>query len=141
MNDLKKARKVIIPILEELKAETSPLQKTQIKDRISLAMQIEKLIKLKGFKTYKEFADHIGRSSSEVSRWLSGYNNLTQNTLSEIAFGLDVNICELFNSKLSIQVINLEKSIELDVKGFVKKDFTRNLNVSEIKSYSSNLVC
>lgn len=83
------------PLIKKLMAETTPLQKQQVEDRIQLAMDLDKLVKNQ-FDSYTMFAAHIGRSVSEVSRWLSGTHNLTTNTLSEIANGLGYSLKELF---------------------------------------------
>lgn len=95
MNKMNKARKISNPLIRKLMAETTDLQKQQVEDRIQLAMDLDILVKQK-FDSYTAFAVHLGRSVSEVSRWLSGTHNLTQATLSEIAFGLGFTLKELF---------------------------------------------
>lgn len=97
MNKMNKARKISSPLIKKLMAETTDLQKQQVEDRIQLAMDLDILVKQK-FDSYTAFAAHLGRSASEVSRWLSGTHNLTTATLSEIAYGLGLSLKEMLNT-------------------------------------------
>lgn len=113
---MSKAKKIEIALVGKLMKDTSLLQKRQVSDRIALAMKIEGLIKSK-FGSYTDFAKHIKRSPTEVSRWVSGTHNLTQSTLSEIAMGLDVELIELFTKREMAQpiVLNYKMNVK-DIK-------------------------
>lgn len=136
MNKMNKARKISSPLIRKLMAETTDLQKQQVEDRIQLAMDLDILVKQK-FDSYTAFAVHLGRSVSEVSRWLSGTHNLTQATLSEIAFGLGYTLKQLWvkmqDGPQILLVINKEVSIENSFKGYTKPkaqktDYSYHLN-------------
>lgn len=123
MNKKNKARKISSPIIKKLRAETTDLQKQQVEDRIRLAMDLDRLVQ-DNFGSYTNFANHIGRSVSEVSRWLSGTHNLTMATLSEIARGFDCTLKELWtkieNKPQIVLVINQQVTVENPLKDFQK---------------------
>ncbi len=57
------------------------LRKTE--NRMQVAASIADRLEARGM-TQKEFAQKMGRPTSEISEWLSGTRNFTINTLSEI---------------------------------------------------------
>lgn len=117
--------------------ETSDLQKQQIEDRIQLAMDLDKLVKDK-FGSYTNFASHLRRSVSEVSRWLSGTHNLTIATLSEIAMGLGFSLKEMLENnykkpaKILLVIDNKQVTVENQYKNISKP-------IANESNYSFNL--
>lgn len=67
----------------------------KIRDRMKLAARIDDLISGKGY-TKQQFALLMGKEPSVISKWLSGTHNFTTDTLSYIAFYLNVELSELF---------------------------------------------
>jgi transcriptional regulator with XRE-family HTH domain len=137
MNKNKKARKISSPFIKKLMTETSDLQKQQIEDRIQLAMDLDKLVKDK-FGSYTNFASHLRRSVSEVSRWLSGTHNLTIATLSEIAMGLGFSLKEMLENnykkpaKILLVIDNKQVTVENQYKNISKP-------IANESNYSFNL--
>lgn len=141
MKNQNKPRKITLSIVDELLNETTELEKVQLSDRLDLAIRIEKLIKDQGFKTHKQFADHIHRSVSEVSRWLSGYHNITQNTLSEIAHGLDLRLCDLFNTEVNVQIYSSTQIISSQPSSVQKKSWKEEKPLYELNYKSTEVTC
>ena len=61
---------------------------------MSFGEKIKELRTKKGM-TQKEFAKRIGKTETEVCRWLSGTHNLTLATISKISVALGVNIIKV----------------------------------------------
>lgn len=70
-------------------------------NKMNIAVMIDEGIKAKGYK-YKDFASRLNRTSSEISKWLSGTHNFTIDTLTEIE--------EELNITLVSKIINIEEN-------------------------------
>lgn len=84
--------------LKELVEGLKEIEKVQLETKFNLASNIELLLKNKGI-SKSEFAARMGKSPSEISKWLSGKHNFTIDTLMEIAHALKVDITELLKFK------------------------------------------
>lgn len=98
------ARKYKSSIVNELLNEITPVEKMQTSTKMSLAARLDDLITARGWGK-SEFAEKANKNPSEITKWLSGTQNFTIDTLSEIAIALDMSVAELFAPK-QIQVIN-----------------------------------
>ena len=83
-------------LISELLEGIDPKEKERIKKRMLLAARIDDAIKAKGWKP-KNFAEALGKSPSEISKWLSGTHNFTADTLFDIERVLDVVLISLGN--------------------------------------------
>lgn len=63
----------------------------------AIATRIDELLKRKGM-TQRELAQKLGKKESEVSKWLTGRNNFTTNTLARISIALDAPIINVASS-------------------------------------------
>jgi transcriptional regulator with XRE-family HTH domain len=104
MKTNKPARKYRSSIVGELLNEITPVEQMQTGTKMNLAARIDDLITARGWGK-SEFADKANKNPSEITKWLSGTQNFTVDTLSEIAVALDMSVAELFAPK-QIQVIN-----------------------------------
>ena len=102
MNNTKKRRKS--RIISELLNEITPVEKMQASTKMTLAARIDDLLLKRGYGK-SEFAEKMNKNPSEITKWLSGTQNFTIDTLSEIAVALEISIAELFIPK-QIQVLN-----------------------------------
>lgn len=74
-------------IMDEIR-ETIPVEmKLQMELSVAIANRIYEILEKKGM-TQRDFAQMIGKSETEVSRWLSGTHNLTLATLCKITAAL-----------------------------------------------------
>jgi transcriptional regulator with XRE-family HTH domain len=95
MKNNKSARKHSSAFVNQLLAETSDVEKAQINNRMSLAARLDDLISAKRW-SKSEFAAKVGKSPSEITKWLSGTQNFTIDTLTEISLAFNLSVGELF---------------------------------------------
>lgn len=113
MKNNKKARKYNSSVINELLTEISRVEKLQITNKMTLAVRLDDLISERGW-SKTEFAEKADKNPSEITKWLSGTQNFTIDTLSEIALALNLPIAELFAPK-QIQIIS-RKNIVVKVE-------------------------
>ena len=77
------------PIMEEVRKRylTPEIQK-QVDMQVMIANRIYDLLEQKGM-SQKDLAQKLGKTETEVSRWLCGTHNMTMATLAKIAVALD----------------------------------------------------
>ena len=92
------ARQHTSSLISELMAESSPLEKAQVKNRMELAAKLEDLITQKK-QSKKEFAKRVEKNPSEITKWLSGTHNFTTDILTEISLVLNISMSDLFAKK------------------------------------------
>jgi len=78
-------------ILDEIRSRISPETKMQVELSVAIANRIYDILEAKGM-SQKDFARVLGKTETEVSRWLSGTHNLTLSTLSKISIALGEDI-------------------------------------------------
>jgi len=98
------ARQHTSSLISELLAESSPLEKARVKNRMELAARIEDLLIQKKWNK-KEFAKRMGKHPSEITKWLSGIHNFTQDILTEITLVLNISLSDLY-AKKQVQHLN-----------------------------------
>ena len=85
-------------ILEEIRA-TIPLEmKQQMEMSVAIANRIYDILESKGM-SQKDLAILLGKTETEVSRWLSGTHNLTIATICKISAALKENILVVADCK------------------------------------------
>ena len=77
------------PIMDEVRRRylTPEIQK-QVDMQVMIANRIYDLLEQKGM-SQKDLAQKLGKTETEVSRWLCGTHNLTMATIAKIAIALD----------------------------------------------------
>lgn len=78
-------------IMGEIRETISPELKLQMDLSVSIANRIYSILEAKGM-SQKDFAQLVGKTETEVSRWLSGMHNLTIATISKISSALGEDI-------------------------------------------------
>ena len=78
-------------IMDEIRRTISPETKMQMEMSVAIANRIYDILQAKGM-SQKELAQRLGKTETEVSRWLSGTHNLTLATICKIACALDEQI-------------------------------------------------
>ena len=84
-------------IMDEIRKNIPPEMKMQMEFSVAIANRIYEILEEKGM-TQKDFARLMGKTETEVSRWLSGKHNLTLATLCKISIALGENILEVTES-------------------------------------------
>ena len=88
-------------IMDEIRASVSPEMKMRMEMSVAIANRIYDILEKKNM-TQKEFARQLGKTETEVSRWLSGTHNLTMATLCKISYVLGEDIVRIPKSRHSI---------------------------------------
>lgn len=78
-------------IMDEIRGSISPEMKLQMEMSVAIANRICDILEAKGM-TQKELARKLGKTETEVSRWLSGTHNLTLSTISKVSVALGEDI-------------------------------------------------
>ncbi len=78
-------------IMDEIRQTFSPEMKMQMELSVAIANRIYDILETKGL-SQKDFAQMMGKTETEVSRWLSGTHNLTLATLCKISLTLGQDI-------------------------------------------------
>ena len=104
MMNKKTARKYTSPVINQLLGEITPVEKLQATTKMTIAARIDDLIKERGWGK-SEFAAKVNKNPSEITKWLSGTQNFTIDTLAEIGVVLNMPVSELFAPK-RVHVIN-----------------------------------
>ena len=78
-------------ILDEIRGHISPDVKKQLEISVSIANRVYDILEKKGM-TQKDLAKLLGKTETEVSRWLSGTHNLTIATIAKISVVLGEDI-------------------------------------------------
>lgn len=83
-------------IMDEIRDTISPEMKLQMEMSVAIANRIYEILEDKGL-SQKDFARMMGKSETEVSRWLSGTHNLTMATICKISAALDEEVVKVAN--------------------------------------------
>ena len=75
-------------IMDEIRGSISPEMKLQMEMSVAIANRIYEILETKGM-TQKDLAKRLGKTETEVSRWLSGTHNLTLSTICKISAALE----------------------------------------------------
>lgn len=78
-------------IMDEIRSSISPETKMQMELSVAIANRIYDILEAKGM-SQKDFARLMGKTETEVSRWLSGTHNMTLATICKISLALGENI-------------------------------------------------
>ena len=78
-------------MIDEVRCSITPEMKLQMEMSVAIANRIYDILEAKGM-TQKELARKLGKTETEVSRWLSGTHNLTLSTISKVSVALGEDI-------------------------------------------------
>ena len=85
MKNSKKARNYKSELITNLFQQISPLEMQQSKEKMLLAARIHDLMIQKGIRRV-ELAKRLNKRPSEITKWLSGTQNITMDILTMISF-------------------------------------------------------
>ena len=91
-------------IMDEIRSSISPEMKMQMEMSVAIANRIYEILEARGM-TQKDLAKRLGKTETEVSRWLSGTHNLTLATICKISAALETEVVKEV-SKLNSVVIS-----------------------------------
>ncbi len=76
---------------DEILARTPDSVKQEVSKNVAIAVRIIQVLRSQG-KTRRDLARLLGKSESEITRWLSGFHNLELKTIYKIEKALGVDI-------------------------------------------------
>ena len=86
-------------VMDEIRSTISPEMKLQMELSVAIANRIYEILEAKGM-SQKDFATLMGKTETEVSRWLSGTHNLTMATICKISAALDQEVVKVADCEL-----------------------------------------
>ncbi len=87
-------------LMDEIRKTMTPEMKKQMEISVGIANRIYDILDEKRM-TQKEFAKLLGKTETEVSRWLSGTHNLTTATIAKMSVALNVDIIQFPKKKFT----------------------------------------
>lgn len=79
------------PIFDEVSKRTSPFIKRKVALSFAISERILDILEYRGI-SQAELARMMGKSESEISKWMSGVHNFTSETIAKIEVALDEEI-------------------------------------------------
>jgi len=95
---------LVNPIMEEVRRRylTPEIQK-QVDMQVMIANRVYDLMEVRGW-SQKDLAEHMGKTETEVSRWLCGTHNLTMATIAKLSIALDDDLIVATTTKKRRQI-------------------------------------
>ena len=90
--------------MDEIRSTISPEMKLQMEMSVAIANRIYEILEAKGM-TQKELARLLGKTETEVSRWLSGTHNLTLSTICKISAVLNEEVVTVPRKELEPEFV------------------------------------
>lgn len=81
-------------LLDEIRQTMTPEMKRQMELSVKIANRIYEIMEERGV-SQKDLARLLGKTETEVSRWLSGTHNMTMATIAKISAALDTDIIQV----------------------------------------------
>ena len=90
--------------MDEIRGSISPEMKLQMEMSVAIANRIYEILEAKEM-TQKDLAMRLGKTETEVSRWLSGTHNLTLTTICKISAALEEEIVTVPHQVLEPELV------------------------------------
>lgn len=84
--------------MDEIRQTMTPEMKRQMELSVQIANRIYEIMEEKGL-SQKNLAALLGKTETEVSRWLSGTHNMTLATIAKISTALNTDIIRVTRSR------------------------------------------
>ncbi len=81
-------------VYDRIRNRTKPETRRYVQKNLAVAAEIGRLMKEKGW-TQKELAKKMGKTESEVSKWLSGLHNLTLKSITKLETVLEADLLKV----------------------------------------------
>ena len=91
-------------IMDEIRSSISPEMKLQMEMSVAIANRIYEILETRGM-SQKDLAKKLGKTETEVSRWLSGTHNLTLATICKISAALEADVVKVADCKLEPELV------------------------------------
>ena len=78
-------------VYDRIRNRTQPETRRYVQKNLAVAAEINRLMKERGW-TQKDLAKKMGKTESEVSKWLSGLHNLTLKSIAKLEIVLEADL-------------------------------------------------
>lgn len=95
------------PIMQAIRETTPPEVKRQVDLSFQISNRVYELLEQKNM-SQKDLAKRLGKTETEVSRWLGGTHNLTLATIAKLSVALDDDIILTTSSLPGVKAYNLD---------------------------------
>lgn len=86
-------------IMDEIRSSISPEMKLQMEMSVAIANRIYEILESRRM-SQKDLAKKLGKTETEVCRWLSGTHNLTLATICKISAALEAEVVKVTDYEL-----------------------------------------
>ena len=91
-------------IMDEIRSTITPEIKLQMEMSVAIANRIYDILEDRGM-SQKDLAKRLGKTETEVSRWLSGTHNLTLATICKISTALEADVVKVAKRELEPELV------------------------------------
>lgn len=91
-------------IMDEIRSTITPEMKLQMEMSVAIANRIYDILEDRGM-SQKDLAKRLGKTETEVSRWLSGTHNLTLATICKISAALEADVVKVAERELEPELV------------------------------------
>ena len=91
-------------IMDEIRSTITPEMKLQMEMSVAIANRIYDILEDRGM-SQKDLAKRLGKTETEVSRWLSGTHNLTLATICKISAALEADVVKVAKRELEPELV------------------------------------
>ena len=119
-------------IMDEIRSTISPEMKLQMELSVAIVNRIYDILEAKGM-SQKDFARLMGKTETEVSRWLSGTHNLTMATICKISAALNAEVVKVAENENPAPFMAVHPGMmikpELEERGMSQKDLAKMIGI------------
>ena len=119
-------------IMDEIRSTISPEMELQMELSVAIANRIYDILEAKGM-SQKDFARLMGKTETEVSRWLSGTHNLTMATICKISAALNAEVVKVAEKENPAPFMAVHPGMmikpELEERGMSQKDLAKMIGI------------
>jgi ribosome-binding protein aMBF1 (putative translation factor) len=108
-------KKIESNLIQSLLSTADPMESRRTRNRMLMAVHIQDAMKLQKI-SKKQLAEKLGKSPSIVTKYLSGTQNLTMDTLSDLESILGISFLQTELNVIPISVLKTNGSFMTDVK-------------------------
>ena len=90
--------------MDEIRSTITPEIKLQMEMSVAIANRIYDILEDRGM-SQKDLAKRLGKTETEVSRWLSGTHNLTLATICKISAALEADVVKVAKRELEPELV------------------------------------
>lgn len=109
-----------------LTENSNPEVQRLVKRNLAIVTKVRKILESRDLSD-KDFAKILGKTQSEVSKWLSGTHNLTQRSIIKMEIALDVQLIYIEQAHKYIYLGKIEGTLKEEVKKYTSGNYKKTM--------------